>query len=252
MQESRERDGLEEGRRTPDESGQRTPANHNGSGADRSEDSALHYDSSSPPNGQKVALPVVVLERASSYGSSGSRRPRPSPIHVRIDPKISDRGISLNSPRPNPPPSRNGAKGASTREDGCNDNDQDEDIEVEEGMYLRSKLWWFGMILMACGEGGNFLSYGFAPASVVAPLGTVVSGRLGPQDVYLRQALIANCVFAPLILGETFYAKELIGVALAILGAVTVVWSSNSSSPRVRYFPDFQFKQSDSSSTPTN
>lgn len=39
--------------------------------------------------------------------------------------------------------------------------------------YLKSKLWWAGIILMALGETGNFLSYGFAPASVVAPLGTV-------------------------------------------------------------------------------
>lgn len=46
--------------------------------------------------------------------------------------------------------------------------------EVEEGQYLKSKLWWLGLSLIAVGEGGNFLSYGFAPASVVAPLGTVV------------------------------------------------------------------------------
>lgn len=39
--------------------------------------------------------------------------------------------------------------------------------------YLGSKLWWAGLLLMAIGEAGNFLSYGFAPASVVAPLGTV-------------------------------------------------------------------------------
>jgi hypothetical protein len=51
----------------------------------------------------------------------------------------------------------------------------DRRMEVEEGMYLKSKLWWLGLVLMAVGEGGNFLSYGFAPASVVAPLGTVVS-----------------------------------------------------------------------------
>jgi hypothetical protein len=51
-----------------------------------------------------------------------------------------------------------------------------EDIqkEVEEGAYLRSRLWWLGQALITLGEGGNFLSYGFAPASVVAPLGTVV------------------------------------------------------------------------------
>ncbi|ORY34603.1 magnesium transporter NIPA-domain-containing protein [Naematelia encephala] len=91
--------------------------------------------------------------------------------------------------------------------------------EVEEGMYLRSKLWWLGMALITIGEGGNFLSYGFAPASVVAPLGTV--------------ALVANCIFAPLILKERFHLRELFGMVLAILGAVTVVWASNDSNPRL-------------------
>ncbi|ODN84918.1 hypothetical protein, variant [Cryptococcus amylolentus CBS 6039] len=91
--------------------------------------------------------------------------------------------------------------------------------EVQEGQYLKSRLWWAGMVLIAVGEGGNFLSYGFAPASVVAPLGTV--------------ALIANCVFAPLILGERFYKREIFGMALAIIGAVTVVWSSSTTNPRL-------------------
>jgi hypothetical protein len=90
---------------------------------------------------------------------------------------------------------------------------------VNEGDYLRSKLWWLGLGLMTVGEGGNFVSYGFAPASVVAPLGTV--------------ALIANCVFAPLILGERFTKRNVLGVALAIVGAVTVVWSGRGSNPRV-------------------
>lgn len=90
---------------------------------------------------------------------------------------------------------------------------------VNEGDYLRSKLWWLGLALMAVGEGGNFVSYGFAPASVVAPLGTV--------------ALIANCAFAPLVLGESFTKRNVLGVALAILGAVTIVWSGRGSNPRV-------------------
>lgn len=47
---------------------------------------------------------------------------------------------------------------------------------MEEGRYLKSKLWWLGQALITLGEGGNFLSYAFAPASVVAPLGTVVCG----------------------------------------------------------------------------
>ncbi|TXT15642.1 hypothetical protein VHUM_00145 [Vanrija humicola] len=73
--------------------------------------------------------------------------------------------------------------------------------------------------MIAIGEAGNFLSYGFAPASVVAPLGTV--------------ALIANVVFSPLILGESFTRRNLLGTGLAILGAVTVVWSSRDSNPRL-------------------
>lgn len=54
-------------------------------------------------------------------------------------------------------------------------SDDDESSPVAEGAYLRSKLWWLGLALMSVGEFGNFLSYGFAQASVVAPLGTVVS-----------------------------------------------------------------------------
>jgi hypothetical protein len=54
---------------------------------------------------------------------------------------------------------------------------------------------------------GNFISYGFAPASVVAPLGTVrrISG-VYPGDAHADQqfALVANCFFAPLILHERF------------------------------------------------
>ncbi len=68
---------------------------------------------------------------------------------------------------------------------------QKEDSEdASEGNYLKSKLWcviflaafnissmrflrWFGFLLMNVGECGNFISYAFAPASVVAPLGTV-------------------------------------------------------------------------------
>ena len=39
------------------------------------------------------------------------------------------------------------------------------------GSYLRSGTWWIGILLMVLGEVGNFVAYGFAPASVVAPLG---------------------------------------------------------------------------------
>ncbi|CAL1701564.1 unnamed protein product [Somion occarium] len=68
-----------------------------------------------------------------------------------------------------------------------------------ESDYLKSKLWWMGFLLMNVGEVGNFISYAFAPASVVAPLGTL----------------------------------DFFGIIIAILGAVTVVLSANPSETRL-------------------
>ncbi|KAF3923718.1 hypothetical protein ABW20_dc0105751 [Dactylellina cionopaga] len=78
--------------------------------------------------------------------------------------------------------------------------------------YLRSKWWWTGIILMTIGECGNFLAYGFAPASIVSPLGVV--------------ALISNCMIAPLMLKEPFRRRDLLGVVIAITGVGIVVSSS--------------------------
>jgi drug/metabolite transporter (DMT)-like permease len=95
-----------------------------------------------------------------------------------------------------------------------------------ESEYLKSKLWWLGFLLMNVGETGNFISYAFAPASVVAPLGTF--------------ALIANCLFAPLLLHERLRKRDLFGVALAMIGAITVVLASNTSDTRLS--PEALFK----------
>jgi drug/metabolite transporter (DMT)-like permease len=62
--------------------------------------------------------------------------------------------------------------------------------------------------------------YAFAPASVVAPLGTT--------------ALIANCFIAPLMLHERFRKKDIVGIGFSIVGAVTIVLSSKSSNKSVR------------------
>ncbi|KAJ8515997.1 hypothetical protein ONZ45_g6675 [Pleurotus djamor] len=108
-------------------------------------------------------------------------------------------------------------------DESLNDDDSSHPLsEGNESDYLKSKLWWLGFLLMNVGEVGNFISYAFAPASLVAPLGTF--------------ALIANCIFAPLMLGERFRKRDLLGMFIAIVGAVTVVLSSNSSD--VRLDPD--------------
>lgn len=80
--------------------------------------------------------------------------------------------------------------------------------------YLRSPYWWAGIVLMTLGEMGNFLAYGFAPASIVSPLGVV--------------ALISNCVIAPCMLKEQFRKRDFWGVCIAIAGAVIVVLSAKT------------------------
>lgn len=84
----------------------------------------------------------------------------------------------------------------------------------ERKSYLRSPYWWAGFTLLTIGEAGNFLAYGFAPASVVSPLGVM--------------GLISNCVFAPFMLKEKFRQRDFWGVMIAIAGAVTVVVSAKT------------------------
>lgn len=85
--------------------------------------------------------------------------------------------------------------------------------------YLKSPYWWIGIVLMCLGETGNFLAYGFAPASIVSPLGVV--------------ALISNCVIAPCLLKEKFRKRDFWGVLVAIAGAVVVVLSAKSSEEKI-------------------
>lgn len=94
--------------------------------------------------------------------------------------------------------------------------------QTQSTSYLKSPYWWAGILLMITGEAGNFLAYGFAPASIVSPLGVV--------------ALVSNCIIAPCLLKERFRQRDLWGVVVAVGGAVTVVLSAetseNKKSPR--------------------
>ena len=78
----------------------------------------------------------------------------------------------------------------SRQESGSSSSDtaetSDDDEDPKEKSYLKSPIWWVGIAMMVVGEIGNFLAYGFAPASIVAPLGVV--------------ALVSNCLIAPLLL----------------------------------------------------
>ncbi|EIT80562.1 magnesium transporter NIPA-domain-containing protein [Aspergillus flavus] len=91
--------------------------------------------------------------------------------------------------------------------------------DLRRKSYLRSPYWWVGIVLMCVGEIGNFMAYGFAPASIVSPLGVV--------------ALISNCVIAPILLKEKFRGRDFWGVVVAVTGAVVVVLSASSSEEKI-------------------
>ncbi|XP_036395058.1 NIPA-like protein 2 [Megalops cyprinoides] len=75
--------------------------------------------------------------------------------------------------------------------------------------YYTCALWWCGIILMGVGELGNFAAYGFAPASLIAPLGCV--------------SVIASAVISVVFLKETLRASDILGGALAVTGTYLLV-----------------------------
>jgi drug/metabolite transporter (DMT)-like permease len=75
--------------------------------------------------------------------------------------------------------------------------------------FFQSPLWWVGMIANILGEVGNLLAYGFAPASVVAPVGAV--------------GVVGNCVFAWYFLKELFGFRAIIGTVIVMLGVILIV-----------------------------
>ncbi|KAG1942870.1 NIPA-like protein 2 isoform X1 [Pimephales promelas] len=85
--------------------------------------------------------------------------------------------------------------------------------------YYTSRLWWCGILLMGLGELGNFAAYGFAPASLIAPLGCV--------------SVIASGVISVLFLKETLRASDILGGALALTGTYFLVTFAPHASPHV-------------------
>ena len=107
---------------------------------------------------------------------------------------------------------------SSASEDEESPDEKTEEAPAQKN-YLKSPWWWLGLILMSIGEGGNFLAYGFAPASIVSPLGVV--------------ALISNCMIAPFMLKERFRWRDALGVIIAVGGTATVALSAEGSNPRL-------------------
>lgn len=110
--------------------------------------------------------------------------------------------------------------------------------KAEPGLkYTSSRLWWLGVGLMILGEIGNFTAYGFAPATLVAPMGAV--------------SVIVNAGVSSILLGEDFRKRDFGGSLLIIGGGIGLVYYSpheekqlNSSTLMAYIFSDIFFMYS--------
>ncbi len=82
-------------------------------------------------------------------------------------------------------------------------------FEGDGFVYLKSPIWWAGIVTMILGEVANFAAYAFAPAILVTPLG-------------------ALSVLIGAVLGAYFLQEELgilgkLGCAMCLIGSVIIV-----------------------------
>ncbi|XP_007999373.3 NIPA-like protein 2 isoform X2 [Chlorocebus sabaeus] len=75
--------------------------------------------------------------------------------------------------------------------------------------YFKSVLWWGGVLLMAVGETGNFAAYGFAPITLIAPLGCV--------------SVTGSAIISVTFLKDNLRASDLLGMTLAFAGTYLLV-----------------------------
>ncbi|CAZ82961.1 unnamed protein product [Tuber melanosporum] len=152
-------------------------------------------------NGNGEPLSPPLFPRGGVDGEEGFMR---APVHSNFSTESGDNDES--------PPDETSLLLPRSSHSTASKEDDEEEVHPPDHRYLSSPYWWLGLVLMSIGECGNFLAYGFAPASIVSPLGVV--------------ALISNCVIAPVMLKEPFRGRDLIGVVVSICGAVIVVWSA--------------------------
>jgi len=73
----------------------------------------------------------------------------------------------------------------------------------------RLPLWWVGIMTMIAGESLNFLAYGYAPASIVAPIGAT--------------SVFVNGIITATVMKEPFTRRSGMGLVLIACGVATLV-----------------------------
>ncbi|EEQ27175.1 hypothetical protein McanMca71_005257 [Microsporum canis] len=75
--------------------------------------------------------------------------------------------------------------------------------------YLKSPMWWGGIVTLVLGEVANFAAYAFAPAILVTPLGAL--------------SVLIGAVLGAYFLNERLGILGKLGCALSLLGSVIIV-----------------------------
>lgn len=92
---------------------------------------------------------------------------------------------------------------------GLMDAGQRHGFEGEGYAYLKSPIWWSGIITMVLGEIANFAAYAFAPAILVTPLGAL--------------SVLIGAVLGSYFLKENLGILGKMGCALSLIGSVIIV-----------------------------
>ncbi|KAJ5725259.1 magnesium transporter NIPA5 [Penicillium malachiteum] len=82
-------------------------------------------------------------------------------------------------------------------------------FEGEGFSYLKSPIWWGGVVTLAIGEIANFAAYAFAPAILVTPLGAL--------------SVLIGAVLGSYFLNERLGTLGKLGCAMCLLGSVVIV-----------------------------
>ncbi|KAJ9664108.1 hypothetical protein H2201_005348 [Coniosporium apollinis] len=92
---------------------------------------------------------------------------------------------------------------------GLNDASERHGFEGDGFSYLKSPLWWGGIVTMVLGEIANFAAYAFAPAILVTPLGAL--------------SVLIGAVLGAYFLKERLGLLGKIGCAICLIGSVIIV-----------------------------
>ena len=92
---------------------------------------------------------------------------------------------------------------------GLNEASERHGFEGDGYSYLKTPLWWAGIITLVIGEVANFAAYAFAPAILVTPLGAL--------------SVLIGAVLGAYFLDEELGVLGKLGCAICLIGSVIIV-----------------------------